>query len=874
MNILDRLKSAFKAWRKPRPNYPFAFLFRKFQGVLELNNAILERMAEMGAKLSGDYVFDKHYIEEATEHLGDLVQKLIYELNLLSDQKYIELYSAFQRIQTGIQREVAGERWVPDVPYILPLTAVNRDLSEETGAKSANLGEVKNAMGIAVADGFAITTRAFHDMLEHCKLAPAIDEVSRFIMEVGDDWTETNETRLDELAGRIRTCLTAGWVPEPLTGALHRAVYDLIRESRKDQLFFAVRSSATGEDSEYTFAGQHESLLNVPSEQLLEAYCQVVASAYTPSAWRYRVSKGFREQEMAMAVCCQVMVPARASGVLYTMDPIAPERDAVLVSAVWGLGGPLVAGAVQGDSYRVDRTAPHVVRTMKVVQKPRMLKVQPGGGVDWETVPEALQHRSCLSTLQLQELVRTALFIERYYKRAQDIEWAFDENARLLLLQTRPLKLPKELRRDLCRIADVVEAASVLISGKGTVVQRGIATGKVFVVRSDDDLLRFPHGAILVTAQTAPRLARVIRKAGGIVTDVGSATGHMATVAREFRVPTVVDTGCATRVLHNGDEITLDATENVIYRGLVPELCYFEMSEEEVFEESLEYRLLRRILRMISPLNVLDRYSATFAPSGCRTIHDITRFVHEKAVEELIRLSTAQSRRRSTAAKRLVMGIPLGLLVIDIDGGTTATEGDRELRPEQMTSTPMRAFLEGLREPGLWGTEPVSVDFGSFMSSVTRTFSTASASPEEIGRNLAVVSREYMNLNLRLGYHFNIIDAYVVENINDNYAYFRFLGGVSEFTRRSRRARLIAEILEREGFRVEVRGDLVVGRIKKLNQEAMKTRMKLLGALVAYTRQLDVQLESDDQLSEFVEDFERRSAVLKPINLQERGRQP
>ncbi|PIU31911.1 MAG: pyruvate, water dikinase, partial [Syntrophobacteraceae bacterium CG07_land_8_20_14_0_80_61_8] len=207
-------------------------------------------------------------------------------------------------------------------------------------------------------------------------------------------------------------------------------------------------------------------------------------------------------------------------------------------------------------------------------------------------------------------------------------------------------------------------------------------------------------------------------------------------------------------------------------------------------------------------------------------------------------------------------------------GGTTATEGDRELRPEQMTSTPMRAFLEGLREPGLWGTEPVSVDFGSFMSSVTRTFSTASASPEEIGRNLAVVSREYMNLNLRLGYHFNIIDAYVVENINDNYAYFRFLGGVSEFTRRSRRARLIAEILEREGFRVEVRGDLVVGRIKKLNQEAMKTRMKLLGALVAYTRQLDVQLESDDQLSEFVEDFERRSAVLKPINLQERGRQP
>lgn len=873
MKIFDRLKSALGRWRKPRPSYSFALLFRKFQGILALNNEILEWMAEMGDKLGGDYVFDHHYIEQAAEHLGDSVYKMIYELNLLSDQKYIELYNAFQRIQSRIQEDVAGVRRVPDIPYTFAYEEVNRDFTEEVGAKNANLGELKNALDFPIPEGFVITTRAFHELLEHGGLLSTIDEVSRFIEEVAGDWSEANERRLEEAAREIRARLVEGPMPDVVSGEIHRAIYGLLHRHQKEDLFFAVRSSATGEDGEHTFAGQHESFLNVPSARVPDAYRKVVASAYTPGAWRYRLNRGFREQEMAMAVGCQLMIRPRTSGVLYTMDPAAYDQNTVLVNATRGLAAPLVAGAVTGDRYRVDRASPHVVRAMKVVEKARMLVAQETGGTDWETVPDALQHRSCLSTSQLQELVRTALFIERYYKRAQDIEWAIDQDDRLILLQARPLNLPTRLRENVCKISEVVESVPVLMSGTGTVVQRGIATGKVFVVRNDEDLLRFPQEAILVTMQTSPRLARVIRKAAGIITDVGSSTGHMATVAREFRVPTVVNTGYATRLLHDGDEITLDATQNVIYQGLVKELCYYELSEEEVFEESPEYRLLRRILRQISPLNLVDPYAASFAAGGCRSLHDITRFVHEKAVEELIRVATTQSSRRAWASKTLLADIPLGLSIIDIDGGTVADERAREIQPDQIVSRPMSALLEGLGEPGMWGTEPVSVDFASFMSSLTRTFSSASASPQDIGRNLAVVSREYMNLNLRLGYHFNIIDAYIVDNLNDNYAYFRFLGGVTDLTRRSRRARFIADILERQGFRVEVRGDLVVGRIKKLDLETMRAHMKLLGALVAYTRQLDVRLESDDQLTAFAEDFERRCASWKPINLLERGRQ-
>jgi pyruvate, water dikinase len=152
------------------------------------------------------------------------------------------------------------------------------------------------------------------------------------------------------------------------------------------------------------------------------------------------------------------------------------------------------------------------------------------------------------------------------------------------------------------------------------------------------------------------------------------------------------------------------------------------------------------------------------------------------------------------------------------------------------------------------------VDFGSFMSSLTRTFSSSLATPQYVGQNLAVVSREYFDLSLRLGYHFNIIDAYITENLNDNYAYFRFLGGVTDPVRRSRRAKFIGEILERFNFRVEIRGDLVVGRIKKLGRPQMEEKMWLIGCLVGYTRQLDIRMNSDERLDQCVDDFMQRTA--------------
>lgn len=848
MGVISRIIGRFTKARKEETEYPFAMLFSKFQSVLATNNEALELIADIGDKLGGDYVFDRQYIISAYQQLSDLVHKLIFDLNTLAPKKYVELFKVFERIDYVIRKEIAGKWVLPTGSAVIPYDSLNQDLNEEVGNKNANLAEIRNTLELPAPDGFAVTTSAFRAFLELNGLDDRIQELLR-------SWSEEDNGQTEEVASAIHKLILEAEIPPDVSRQVNAAVEEVRQRNRGEELMFAVRSSAWGEDSEHSFAGQYRTFLSVPPGKLLDSYKRVLASAYSPSALEYRRQKGFYAHETAMAAACQVMVNASVSGVLYTLDPCSPESDRIVVTATWGLGIPIVEGEASADQYFLSRTSPHALNGLKIVSKPVMLVPGAEGGTQTKEVPEEMQSRSCLSPEQLQRLAEMALLIERYFKRPQDIEWAMDQKGDLVILQTRLLSIKSQPKAGGVDIATVTSNYPVLMQGRGVVVQRGVATGKAFVVEKTEDLANFPDGAILVASRTSPRLARVVRKVHGILTDVGSPTGHMATIAREFRVPTVVNTEIATSVLKTGDEITLDATQNIVYAGTVRELSYYEFTEEDVFEESYEYRLLRRILRRTSPLNLLDPHDQNFTPSGCRTIHDIIRFIHEKAVEELIHLEHHRFREADASARRLNFDIPLGLVVIDIGGGLEESAKSSETTPDEIISIPMRAFLKGLMEPGMWGTEPVSVDFGSFMSSLTRTFSSSLASPDFVGQNLAVVSREYLDLSLRLGYHFNIIDAYISENLNDNYAYFRFLGGVTDMIRRSRRARFIAEVLDRFHFRVEVRGDLVVGRIKKLEKPMMEQKMWLLGCLVSYTRQLDIRMHSDEHLAQFADEF-------------------
>jgi pyruvate,water dikinase len=858
MQTFAGLKDKIAFWRPRKPPLPFAVQFKKFQIILERNNQILELMADMGEKLGGEYVFDRQYIITACERLGDLVFKLISDISVLTQRKNVELFIAFETIQHQIQEELGGRHSFPNLRLTLPLESLNRDANEEAGNKMANLGEISNVLGLAVPDGFVVTTKAFFDFMNHNKLLKRVKEgVERL--------DGKSDAGLEELSRDIRRRILAGDVPRPVMAQINADLAALAARRDLRRALFAVRSSAWGEDSEFSFAGQYDSVLAVPAERIQEAYKQVLASAYSPAAWRYRLHRGYLEEEMAMAVGCQAMVDAAASGGLYTYVPLPREDEAIVVNAAWGLGVPVVDGTAETDTYILERDAPYAVRSAETACKENRLIAAAGGGTVLSPVEPPQRELPCLTPPQMEALAQAAMTIERYFKRPQDVEWSFDRRGDLFILQARPLNI-RPRHSQVCRLPkEATRGVEVVFAGRGTIAHQGVAVGRVFVVRDDADLKRFPHGAILVTRYTSPRFSQLMGKAQGILTDVGSATGHMATLAREYRVPTVVNTGVATERLSTGDEVTLDATQNVVYRGAIQELCRFELTEQEVFEESREYRLLRRLLKRITALHLVDPHSENFKPAGCRTYHDITRWIHETAVEALIGLSESNWRGIEATPRRLVTDVPLGLMLIDIDGGLEAAEEEREVRPEMVRSAPLAALLKGMIDSGMWATEPVSVDLGSFMSSVTRTFSASGTAPQKMGRNLAVISREYVNLHLRLGYHFTIVDAYMCDRINDNYVYFRFLGGVTDFIRRSRRARCIAEILEKLDFRVEVHGDLVVARIKKLSLRRVREKMLVLGGLISYTRQLDVRLQNDEDLARHAEEFIQRIGPLLEV---------
>jgi pyruvate,water dikinase len=317
----------------------------------------------------------------------------------------------------------------------------------------------------------------------------------------------------------------------------------------------------------------------------------------------------------------------------------------------------------------------------------------------------------------------------------------------------------------------------------------------------------------------------------------------------------LVDVRGADDVLDDGVEITVDAEENVIYEGVVEELLRFHLSNPPQEAEFEEFRLLRRLLRGIAPLNLHDPDSESFRARSCTTYHDVIRFAHEMGVRELVEMPGLRARDRRRFVRRLDLAIPLDLDLLDMGGGLVAGSNGGRIAPGEVRSAPLSAVLRGLSAPGTWRTEPVDMDMESLLASATRFASLDTPDAGQVRPNLAVITRDYLNLHLLLGYHFNMVDCHLSEATTANYIYFRFHGGVTDITRRSRRARVLALILQEYDFAVETKGDLVIGRLRNLERGPMAKRLEMIGRLIGYSRQLDVLMRDEDTVLERAREF-------------------
>jgi len=818
----------------------------RFRDLVQKNDRVLTLMAEAGEMLGGDYLFDRVYLENLAEELQGAVQGVVQDLSAVTGDRFPTLIRTVAEIDAGVRAAMELRTPLPDAPHILPMATVGLEHGDAVGEKMARLGEVRNRLGLPVPNGFVVSTRACWEFLKAAGVTGAIRALE-----------EDSLRALEDVAGdaeALRRRILESPLPGDLARAIRKAILPLVEMD--ENVRFSVRSSAAGEDGDLIAAGQFTTLLGVRPEDVSEAYKEVVASLFNAGVLDYQRGKGVPPGQGMMAVGCLAMVPARASGVIYSLDPLRPDREVQLVAAAWGLGTMVVEGKAPVDRFAVERSPERSVLFRRVVDKPWQYVPAAGGGIVEEAVPEERRTSPSVTDLELRAVSEAACRVERYMKCAQDVEWALDPLGRVVILQARPLRIqpalapaPRDLRREL-------ERYPVLLSGQGEVACRGIASGRVRLVGEADGA--GPDGTeevVLVARSASPRLGGRLAGAAAVITDVGNATGHFAAVAREARIPTIVDTGVATSVLEEGQEVTVDAEENVVYQGRVGELLHYQLMKSASFEDAPEFRALRKMLRRIAPLHLHDPQDRAFTPETCRTYHDVIRFAHEKAVASLTSMEWVRPSADVDYVRRLVLPIPLDLILVDLGGGVVAAPGETRVGLEAVECRPLVPLLEVLCGEGGWETAPADMDLHGFMSSATRALPLTTPLASRPEQNLALLSREYLHLSLRLGYHFNVVDTYLTDRANDNYIYFRFLGGVTEMVRRSRRATLLRRILERFGFVVEGRGDLVIGRTRGLAAEHMLERMRMLGRLIGYTRQLDIHLRNDRRIDEYLERF-------------------
>ncbi len=807
----------------------------------------MELVADLGEKSGGGFIFDRKYLTDVMNELQGLLLHMIKGLNSIAADQYTELYGTLDRIFLPMEAELRGRLVLTGAPYVTGLTEAPQDNPELTGGKANNLAHIFRKLHIPVPNGFVITNMAYHRFLEYNDLEDRIHSLL-------EAWSSGKEA-LGSVSGQIRYGILAGLIPQDLAR-------EITRYAQTGSRRWAVRSSAYGEDGELSYAGLYESCLNVTPEQVPEAYKRTLASLFSPEALIYRQRMGMISEEAVMAALCQEMVNSRASGVIQTTSVDPSERDCLVVYAAFGLGRTVVEGRDALDRYIVEKKPPFVERSSLIANKEVLVRPAEGGGEEETLLPREIREQPAISGETLRTLVKWALSLERYFKRPQEIEWAVDEDGNCRLLQCRRLVFPESVVQP---GADVCESCSlypVLIADEGTVAHTGVGAGPVSTVHTHEEMKGFPEGAVLVTRYTAPWLAQVVPKATAIITERGSAAGHLATIAREFRVPALVGVEGATEILHDGMEITLDTHNRVIYSGLVKELLHYELLQQTVFEESQEFRLLRRLLKRTSPLHLIDPLSPDFTPAGCESVHDMIRFIHEKAVQALMDLPDLLHRFKGLKVWTLISDVPLGLRILDLgEGISTDTTGDK-VRIDQIHSQPLRALWRGISQPDAWSTEPVDVDLRGLMSSLSRNLDVTGAGLSTTGLNLAVITPIYMNLHLRLGYHFNLIDARMDAEPQYNHIYFRFVGGVTDITRRSRRAQVLARILSHYHFNTVIKGDLVVARLLHLPKEEIRDRLQALGALIGFTRQLDIRLRCDQDIQRYAEEFLSRQTSL------------
>jgi pyruvate,water dikinase len=839
------ITNLFKHWTY-QIFFPTAVLRKKyeaFKALLTHDKQVHELMAELEEIYHNQVRVDFRVIEDKYNDLSRYVFAMLEDFAKMCPSCYPDLKDYFKRFDSYVRFIFTPTECNTSAPFTIPLNKIPPDGQALVGGKALNLSIVERDLQLPIPGGVVITTNSFCYFIKFNDLRKSIDKrLTRL---------DINSTAsLNIISHELVDMMMKARIPPDMEEDILNAYNSLQKSTGKD-VRLAMRSSAVGEDTRSSFAGQYRTILNVRKDGILDAYKAVIASKYSPRALYYRISYGLLDTETSMAVLALEMIDSAVSGIVYTEDIEDFDSKSLAIHSIWGLGELLVRGEISPDIINITKKKrPEIIRKQTGI-KSRQMVFSTKNSTEIVPVNDGKQRLHSLDDASALILAHWGMRLEKHFKEPQDIEWCMDNDGRLFLLQSRPLRSEETDFKPLeCKFEDIENP--VLVSG-GETACSGIGAGKVFRIDRESDLENLHEGAVLVARNASPNYVTVMNKLNAVVTDTGSTAGHFSSVAREFGVPTLVNTRVATARLTHGNDVTVYADGREVYDGIVQTMLESPCARRDLLSDSPFVRKLRYVINFISPLRLTDPQAESFVPEGARSLHDILRFTHEKAVQEMFHMGDRRIRKTGSARK-LISHIPMLFYVIDVGGGLRHDTNDKKtVKMDDVLSVPMTAVFKGLSHPEIKWSQFTHFDWAEYDKIV---MSGGIISPEAaMFASYAVMSYDYLNLNLRFGYHFVILDTICGDKTEDNYILFRFSGGGADFDKRSLRADFLGGVLQRLGFDVDKKSDLIEGRLTVEDKKTIEHKLDKIGRLLGATRLMDMYLKDNTMVESYIEEF-------------------
>jgi pyruvate, water dikinase len=826
MGKLSKIISSFLAKPSKNQRIPIAGKFAHFRTISAANDDFLQRMTWLQEQLEGSNWLGIN-IDSMADALAADIESMVRSVIAMTGGTYQELLKRYEELDRDIRPLVPKPCGIGQAPAVVwPSDADGID-PRVVGPKSARLAEVALKTGLSIPPFFSVSACAYKTFMEQSGIQDLVHQ----------QLSSLNPTDSGAIRHFVETLAEAFQdvaVPEEIQNALHSA-YRKLLTLHPGMTGVAVRSSAVAEDSESSFAGQFDSILNVMESGLADAYKSVIASKYREGVLRYSIARGFFKEDIAMPVLVMAMVKPSSSGVAFSRSP--DRSEGIMITAVRGLAQAMDSGKVIPDIVHVSGRPPQQV-DISLGKFDFSLHCAVDGGLEEQ---KEILSSSGTPALEPEEARRIALAVqtlEDYFGSPQDVEWVIDKSGSMKIVQTRPLHIFEE--------GGASQPASQEIEGyrilaRGARASGGVACGPIFHLTDFRALETVPDGTILCIPSTTPRIAGVMGRVRAIISSAGSPTGHMATVAREFDVPCIVDAEGALSESAEGAIVTVDGDAGIVYEGSVPELLQREGKNRIPNQHQDPMRQsLKPFLDRVVPLTLTQPDSPLFRAENCQTFHDIARFVHQKSMMEMFNLERLSPEERG-AAHRLIWRAPLEVWLLDLDGGL-APDAGRNVSMGDIRSAPLLALIEGMTDPRLRWAGPVGFDLKGFMSVVVRS----AADDQRYGEpTYCICAKDYVHFASRLAYHFATVDALCSRSVNENYLRFLFFGGAAIADRREWRASFLATVLRANQFSVKQTGDRVQGVLTKRNPEQIEEALAMLGRLMVAARHLDMVIESN-----------------------------